>query len=140
MSNQAPETAAQVRAHLGLFRLSLAACVLLTLLQIPILLALAATIWPISPARSLVGAVTCAAYVPLNLVAYFSFGRLAPLVHADPGAGGAPLLAQLIEVGGPHALTGMLPFLEANRIEPPVRRKPTAGLESPAAAREGATR
>ena len=55
------ETAAQVRAHLGLFRLSLAACVLLTLLQIPILLALAATIWPISPARSLVGAVTCAA-------------------------------------------------------------------------------
>lgn|GEM_PF-4638148 len=44
------DTAAQVRAHPGLFHLSLGSCVVLTLLQIPILLALVATAFQRAPA------------------------------------------------------------------------------------------
>jgi hypothetical protein len=108
------DTAAQVRTHPGLFHLSLGSCVVLTLLQIPILLALVATAFERAPAASLIGGVAYALYVPLNLIGYFSFGRLAPLVDtaATRQPMGAPfLLAQLIEIGGPLALTGILPVL-----------------------------
>ena len=107
------DTAAQVRAHPGLFHLSLGSCVVLTLLQIPILLALVATAFQRAPAASLIGGVVYALYVPLNLIGYFSFGRLAPLVDtaATRQPMGISFLAQLIEIGGHLALTGMLPVL-----------------------------
>ncbi len=107
------ETAAQVRAQPGIFHLSLGSCLVLTLLQIPILLALVAAAFELAPAASLIGGVVYVTYVSLNLIGYFSFGRLAPLVHtaATQRPAAIALLGPLIEIGGPTALTGMLPVL-----------------------------
>lgn len=106
------DTAAQVQVEPGVFRLSLGSCLVLTLLQVPILLAMAATAFERAPVASLIGGVVYALYVPLNLIGYFAFGRLAPLVYTAPAqTANAPLVASLIEIGGPFAITGILPVL-----------------------------
>ncbi len=107
------DTAAQVRAHPGILRLSVGSCVLLTLAQVPILLAVLATAVRRAPVPSLLGALFYVLYISLNLGAYFIFGRLAPLVNASEmqAAPGTAVIASQIEIGGALAVTGTLPLL-----------------------------
>jgi hypothetical protein len=107
------DVATQARTQPGIFRLSVGSAVLLTVMQVPILLATCALAAQRDRARALVGGVFYALYVPVNLIAYYSYGRVAPLVHAPPLAGrqGAEVLAGLVEIGHPLALTGHLPIL-----------------------------
>ncbi len=107
------DTAAQVQRHAWLFRLSVGSCLMLTLCQVPILMGFAAAVWTEKPARAVIGGFLYFVYIPINLIAYFSFGSLAPSVYSD-GAGaetGAPLVGILIEIGHPLGLIGNLPIL-----------------------------
>lgn len=107
------DVSVQARTHPGIFRLSVGSVLLLTLMQVPILLATGALAARRDPARALVGSVFYAMYIPVNLIGYFSYGRLAPMVHSPPLSGqeGARIVAGLIEIGHPLGLTGYLPVL-----------------------------
>lgn len=107
------DTAAQVERNAALFRLSVGSCLVITFLEVPILLALVVTAAERDPARSIIGGVFYALYIPLNFIGYFLFGRLAPIAHARPHGDpiAAELVARQIEIGHPLALTGMLPVL-----------------------------
>lgn len=102
--------AVQAGAHPVVFRVSVGASLLLTVAEVPILLAFAAVAAARDAARALIGGALYALYIPPNLIGYFAFGRLAPILHA-PGAEGSGTLATLVEIGHPLALTGNLPIL-----------------------------
>lgn len=107
------DVAAQARMYPGIFRLGVGAALVLTVLQVPILLALTTLAFKRFPARAAIGGVLYVIYIPINLIAYFLYGRLAPIVHSSSsGADSAALLvANLIEIGQPLGLTGALPLL-----------------------------
>lgn len=103
------DVAAQARAYPGVFRLGVGATLLIAVLQVPVLLGLAAVAFERAPARALIGGAVYALYIPINLIAYYLYGRLAPIVHAMPGK--SLEVAAAIEIGHPLALTGALPIL-----------------------------
>jgi hypothetical protein len=107
------EVAVQAQTYPGVFRLGVGSALLLTIMQVPVLLATGVLIAQRDAARALVGGVFYALYIPINLLAYFSYGRLAPIVHAPSRLGepGAELVADLIEIGHPLGLTGNFPIL-----------------------------
>lgn len=95
-----------------LFRVSLGACVVLTLLQLPILLALGLTAAERSQARALLGGAAYALYIPLNLAAYYLFGMVFPrLAGAETGVAELQPLLLALDIGQPYALFGNLPIL-----------------------------
>lgn len=106
------DLSAQVALRPAVFRLSIGACLVLTLCQIPVAAAMASLAWERAPGRAVAGGLVYLLYVPLNAAAYFSFGRLAPVVLAPGAAVPEPaLVAQLVEVGGRVGLTGNLAVL-----------------------------
>jgi hypothetical protein len=103
----------QAGTHPDIFLLSVGSAILLTFMQVPILLAFTALVAERDVARAAIGGLFYALYIPINLIAYFSYGRLAPMVHS-PGLSGessAALVAALVEIGHPLGLTGNLPIL-----------------------------
>jgi hypothetical protein len=107
------DVARQAGMHPALFRTSVGSALLITIAQVPLLLATTALAAERDDARALVGGLLYALYVPVNLIGYFSYGRLAPIVHSPPGSerAGAPVVAMLVEIGHPLGLTGNLPVL-----------------------------
>ena len=101
------------RTFPGIFRLSVGSTLLLTLTQVPLLLAMVTLAAQRDLARALIGGSFYLLYVPINLVGYFSYGRLAPMVHSPPFSGheGAGLIAEIIEIGSPLGFMGSLPVL-----------------------------
>jgi hypothetical protein len=79
---------------------------------VPILVAAAALAAERDAARALIGGAFYALYVPINLVAYFSYGRLAPIAHGPlTGEPTAATAAAFVEIGHPFGLLGNLPIL-----------------------------
>ena len=107
------DVATQAQSHPGVFRLSVGAALLLTILQVPILAAWALWAMERTPARAVLGGLFYALYIPVNLIAYYLYGRLGPLVHAPPGPRDelTRAVAAFIEIGHPLALFGTLPLL-----------------------------
>jgi len=109
---QIPDTLAQAGQETWLFRSSVGACALLTILQLPILLALGLSAAERSKARALIGSSVYAMYIPLNLAAYYLYGMVFPRIAT--GHDGAEPFRQIIialDVGKPLALFGNLPIL-----------------------------
>lgn len=107
------DVAAQAGGHPAVFRVSVGAALLLTLAQVPLLASTAVVAAHRDPVRALVGGAWYLLYVPVNLVAYFAYGRLGPIVHAPDAASdpNSALVAALVEIGHPLGLTGSLPLL-----------------------------
>lgn len=107
------EVAVQAGAFPVLFRVSVGAALLITLLEVPIAAAVTALAAERDPGRAVVGGLFYALYVPVNLAGYFSSGRLAPALHAPPLADdpAARAIAATVEIGHPLAVTGALPLL-----------------------------
>lgn len=107
------DVAEQAGAYPTLFRVSVGAALLITLLQVPIAAATTLLAAERDLGRAMVGGLVYVLYIPINLVGYFSFGRLGPVVHSAPFAGdpAARATAALIEIGHPLAVTGALPLL-----------------------------
>ena len=105
--------AQQARTEPFVFRLGVGSALLITVLQVPILVAMVALAARRGVGRAMIGGLLYAVYVPINLVAYFSYGRLAPMVHSPSLSGEAEALAVagLVEIGRPLSLTGNLPML-----------------------------
>lgn len=103
------DTAAQLAAHPVLFEVDFAACTLLTLLQVPLLVALGATAWARRPVAALVGAGIYLTYVPLNISCYFLNGAVLPrLIHGGPEYA---QLAAAVDINSPVSLFGALDVL-----------------------------
>lgn len=103
----------QAGEHPALFRLSVGAALLLTCMQIPILLSTTTLAAERDAACALVGGCFYLLYIPINLISYYSYGRLAPIAYAPEQAGeqSAQFVARLVEIGHPLGLTGNLPIL-----------------------------
>lgn len=102
----------QAAEYPGLFRLSVGSALLLTFMQVPVGVTTAALVAQREPARALIGGFFYVLYIPINMISYFTYGRMAPLVHGPiSGEEGAGLVARLIEIGDPLALFGTLPVL-----------------------------
>jgi hypothetical protein len=101
------ETAAlQLAAHPMLFRVNFAACTLLTLVQVPLAVALAALAWERCPVRALTGGALVLAYVPLNVSCYFLNGAVLPRLLGEH-----PVLASAVDMLSPVSLFGSLDVL-----------------------------
>lgn len=101
------------RAFPSIFRLSVGSTLLLTLTQVPLLLTMVTLAAQRDVARALIGGAFYLLHIPINLVGYFTFGRLAPMVHSSPHSElkGAELIAEIIEIGNPLGFMGSLPLL-----------------------------
>jgi len=107
------DVAPQAGTSPALFRVSVGSAVLITLVQVPILLSMAALAAERDVARATIGGVFYALYLPVNLIGYFSYGRLAPMAYS-PSLSELPearVVAGLVEIGRPLGLTGNLPLL-----------------------------
>ena len=102
------ETAAlQLEASPVLFRVNFATCTLLTLAQVPLLVALSALVWERCPVRALMGGAFVLAYVPLNASCYFLGGAVLPRLLG----GENDVLAAAVDMTVPAGLFGSLPVL-----------------------------
>ena len=107
------DVALQAGTSPGLFRVSVGSALLITIVQVPILLSMASLAAERDVARASIGGVFYALYLPVNLVGYFSYGRLAPMAYS-PSLTALPearVVADLVEIGRPLGLTGNLPLL-----------------------------
>jgi len=101
------QTAAlQLQAHPVLFRVDFAACTLLTLVQIPLAVALSALAWQRCPVRALTGGALVLAYVPLNVSCYFLGGAVLPRLTGEHA-----VLATAVDLLAPASLLGPLDVL-----------------------------
>jgi hypothetical protein len=107
------DVALQAATSPALFRVSVGSALLIALAQVPILITMASLAAERDVARASIGGVFYALYVPINLAAYFSYGRLAPMAHSPPLSAlpEARVVAGLIEIGRPLGLTGNFPLL-----------------------------
>lgn len=103
----------QAQSQPGIFRLSVGSALLLTMMQIPILLATVTLVLRQAPTSAIIGGTFYTLYIPINLISYYTYGRLAPMIHSEPLSSkeGALLIAGMIEIGHDFGIIGNLPIL-----------------------------